>query len=533
MVALTIRDGDNAIGFTTRQVSPVGGAGPLAFVAAASANGNKTTHTVTVPASVQSGDELLLYFTGNVSTATITGPPGWTSVQTATPDGIATRLWQKVASGSDVGSTISVMASAYVKADLTVAAYRGAGAPPVETSAVKTDLTTTSAHTTPTVTVADTGDWLVSYWAGKSSSATAWSLPAGQTVRSTSTGSGGGNITAMLTDTNGAVATGTRGGLTATSNAADSRTAMFTVAINASSGGAPNQPPTAAFSVSCVDLECAVDGSASNDPDGTIASYSWTFGDGETGTGESTSHTYAAAGDFTVTLTVTDGPGATGSATHVAHPTSTSNTISFVGAASVNGNNTAFTLHVPASVQPGDGLLLFFAGASNTTTITGPAGWTAVQSLSPDGVAGRLWSRVATAADAGASLTVKSSAILKADLTVAAYRGTSTAPVAASAVRADTATLSSHVTPTVSVGSAGGWLVSYWATKSTTTSALTTPAGQAVRGGSTGTGGGHMASALTDGNGPVPTGTQGGLTATSNGPDSRAVMFSVVLALSG
>jgi PKD repeat protein len=57
------------------------------------------------------------------------------------------------------------------------------------------------------------------------------------------------------------------------------------------------------------------DASASNDADGSIASYEWDFGDGETATGESVTHAYDAAGDYDVTLTVTDDDGATDTAT--------------------------------------------------------------------------------------------------------------------------------------------------------------------------------------------------------------------------
>ncbi len=71
-------------------------------------------------------------------------------------------------------------------------------------------------------------------------------------------------------------------------------------------------PPMAVISYSCSGLTCQFDGSGSSDPDGTIASYAWTFGDGTTGSGPTLSHTYAADGAYSVTLTVTDNTGASG-----------------------------------------------------------------------------------------------------------------------------------------------------------------------------------------------------------------------------
>ncbi|MGP9846155.1 PKD domain-containing protein, partial [Brachybacterium sp. 107] len=76
-----------------------------------------------------------------------------------------------------------------------------------------------------------------------------------------------------------------------------------------------NSAPTASFVSTPSGLSLAVDGSTSSDPDGTIESFEWDFGDGATATGATATHEYAGAGAYTVTLTVTDDDGATHSAT--------------------------------------------------------------------------------------------------------------------------------------------------------------------------------------------------------------------------
>jgi PKD repeat protein len=78
----------------------------------------------------------------------------------------------------------------------------------------------------------------------------------------------------------------------------------------------PNVAPTAAFALPAsltAASPATFDASTSADPDGSIVSYAWDFGDGVTGTGRTAAHTFARSGTYLVTLTVTDDEGLTAS----------------------------------------------------------------------------------------------------------------------------------------------------------------------------------------------------------------------------
>ena len=67
-----------------------------------------------------------------------------------------------------------------------------------------------------------------------------------------------------------------------------------------------NQPPVPNFTYTIDELIVTFDGSSSYDPDGTITTWSWDFGDGGYGPGETFTHVYPTSGTYTVTLTVKD-----------------------------------------------------------------------------------------------------------------------------------------------------------------------------------------------------------------------------------
>src|SRR4051794_1908034 len=79
--------------------------------------------------------------------------------------------------------------------------------------------------------------------------------------------------------------------------------------------GSGQIPPTAAFTWSADHSTASLDGSSSTTSVGTISDYLWDFGDGTGAHGQQTTHAYAAAGTYTVSLTVTGSNGATATAT--------------------------------------------------------------------------------------------------------------------------------------------------------------------------------------------------------------------------
>jgi PKD repeat protein len=100
-----------------------------------------------------------------------------------------------------------------------------------------------------------------------------------------------------------------------------------------------NRPPTPSFMESAETVYTGdtihFNASESIDPDGYIVSYLWHFGDETNATGVTTSHSYAEAGIYTVTLTLTDDDGDVGSTSSTKTVLNRSPVVSFTESATV------------------------------------------------------------------------------------------------------------------------------------------------------------------------------------------------------
>lgn len=160
-----------------------------------------------------------------------------------------------------------------------------------------------------------------------------------------------------------------------------------------------NSPPTAMVTAAPTagpsPLTVAFDASGSTDS-GTIATYAWSFGDGSTGTGVTTSHTYTLVGSFTAVVTVTDNYGATDTASigiTVSAPLNASPTASFTATPASGANPLTVQFNAGAS-SDSDGSIASYAwdfgdgdtgtGITATHTYTTPGVYVALLTVTDD-----------------------------------------------------------------------------------------------------------------------------------------------------
>ncbi len=538
-VRLTVTDNQAVTDNETHAVS-VEDAGPIEssveFVASAASAANSSSPTVAVPAAAAPGDRLLLLLSYNNLTRTVsapTGVTGWTQLDSVSAGTMGTVAWTKVVEAGDPGRSVSVPLSGNAKYTLTVADYTGTDTTPSIDFASTNFVATTSSRRTPIVSAA-AGDWAVSYWADKSSTTTAWTPSASVTTRRAACGADGGRICSLLADSGAALPPGPYGDIEATTNAPSDMATMWSFVLRPSTGGPPpNQPPSADFSFDCTLLDCEFDSSGSVDLDGTITSYAWDFDDGTTSDEADPAHPYASPGSYDVELTVTDDDGDSDvvSASVDVQDEPAQSPVAFVGAAAAQANNATPQVAVPAAAAVGDRLLLALSLNNTSRTIaapTGVTGWAQLDSVVADDMRTVVWTKVVEAGDPGSQVTAPLSGAAKYTVTVAAYTGVASTPGLTFAGAVDTANHSNRVTPAVTAPE-GAWVVSYWADKSSTTTAWTPAASVTGRQMLCNADAGRICSLFADSGHVVPEGPQPGITANTNAPSTKATIWSIVL----
>jgi PKD repeat protein len=334
------------------------------------------------------------------------------------------------------------------------------------------------------------------------------------------------------------------GSPTTTHNYPAAGTYTVTLTVTSSVGGTDTTSsqvtvapaPVPSFTAACSQFTCAVNGAGSTAPGSSVATYTWTFGDGSAPvltTSPTAGYTYAGAGSYPITLTVTNALGTSASTTQTVVPGPTTAPIGFVGSVTTNANATTESVVTPAGVAAGNGLILIATSAANAPQ-TAPAGWTLVGTQSNSTMYTSVWERVAAGTDAGSKVTVTfGTSATKGTLQLLAYSGTSASgPVLAARAAATTGSVSltSYPSPTTTIGSSGAWVVSFWAARSSAITTWTAPASQSTRGASNGSGGGHVNSLASDGGQVQAPGAAGGLVATTDQAATSAVSWTLVLA---
>jgi PKD repeat protein len=299
-------------------------------------------------------------------------------------------------------------------------------------------------------------------------------------------------------------------------------------------GTSQNTAPTAAFTAGCTGLSCSFDGRSSSDPDGSVASYAWNFGDGTTGSGATPQHAFGSAGTYTVTLTVKDDGGAASapvshSVTVSAQP---SGGVAFVAATHAAGGNTRTKqVPVPNAAHAGDTAVLMLAQTS-TASWSGPSGitgWAPVGTAPAGRLTTTLWTKQLTAGDLGGTVRFDSTGYTHAAASMAVYSGVSaTQPVSAVAHSAATGG-TSFVTPTATAG-AGDFPVSLWADQASSPVTWSAQSGLVIRDASDDSGTTlTVQSLIADANASSTGGTVGGVEGRTSAAAAAVATWTLVL----
>ena len=234
-VTLTVTDDDGATHTVSAQVTVTETVTqvPVTFRASAGSDANTSSPGVTIPASVSTGDRLVMFITTNRA-ATATTPAGWTPLGSVS-DGVDVRGWAftKVAEPGDAGIVVRSTLDALSKTSMVLLAYSGTATIDSATGAAEAGSSATHAAPAAPGNVAANAT-VIWYWADKTSTVHGWTVHPALTTRASTVGSPSGMISAVAADavvpTGGPV-----GPVSATAGVAASKAISWTVVVSPAS----------------------------------------------------------------------------------------------------------------------------------------------------------------------------------------------------------------------------------------------------------------------------------------------------------
>ncbi|GAA1273039.1 hypothetical protein GCM10009609_40160 [Pseudonocardia aurantiaca] len=436
-----------------------------------------TSVTLTKPAGAAPGDVLLATFTADNRPTVAGAPQGWTSFVPALRPAEASLFgYCRVVTQADAAATSWTWTlSAAQKWNGGITRYTGVDTTdPFDTpvsSATNLSPSATSVSV-PGVTTATPGAMLVG-GLGANGTSPLTTPPSGWTLSWQSTGAQAASQAYRSLPTPGPT------GAQVWTISEGRAVAAWVTALRP--GGPPGpEAPVASFTAAPPSPSDPLTVQFTDTSTGAPATWSWDFGDGTTTTQQNPSHTFAAAGEYTVSLTATSSVGSSTPVSQVVTIQQSSAGIAEAGsttAVSVPAT-TSVTLTKPAGASAGDLLIATFTVDNRPTVSGAPAGWTSfVPQLRPAEASLFGYYRVLTAADAaGTSWTWTISSAEKWNGGVTRYTGVDTANPFDSAVSSATnlsSTGTSVAVPGVTTVSPGAVLIGGLGANGTTP--LTTP----------------------------------------------------------
>jgi len=476
---------------------------PIAFRAAATAQGNNLTAlTLSRPAGVVVGDALVAVLDER-GTATITAPSGWSLVRADT-NGTALRqaVYVRIAQATEPTAYTWTFASAQGATGI-VLAYAGVNAAaPIDGSSGRVNASSTSISTQPLVTTAPGAAVLGLFGTAVNSSI---SPPAAMTEQAEVALTGKQKAESEAADLIQLLA-GSTGGVTATAAAAAANIGQL-VALRPANVQPPidTEPPTVPTGVTATPISSTrIDVSWTASLDNVAVDHYELYRDGTrvaTPTGTSSSDVGLTAGTtYSYTVRAFDAAGNASPLSDPAPattPTSPPPAIAFRAASTgATKSGTTLTIARPTGSQAGD-VLVASLDLTGTPVVTAPSGWTLVRRDE----AGTTLTQVAYVRVVGSSEPTSYawtfSTTQVGSGVVLAYSGVdNAAPVAGSSGQAN-ASSASITAPSVDVPSAASRLVSLVGIRVNAT--ITPPAGMTERGEiAAGTGGSKNVSEASD-----------------------------------